>query len=67
MSHRRLDRVDLFRFRQSYERAGRNSALRYRLIERQYFDLAATIGTVPVSVVALVCPQNENLVAFRGY
>jgi len=67
MSHRRLDRVDLVSFGQTYKRAGWNSALRYRLIERQYFDLAATVGTVPVSVVALVCPQNENLVAFRGY
>ena len=66
MSHRSPDRVDPISFRQSYERAGRNSALRYRLIERQDFDLAATIRAVAISVVALVCPLDENLVAFRG-
>jgi len=67
MSHRRLDRVDLVFLSHAYQFACSNAALCYRLIKRQYFDLAATIATLAKSTVATIGPEHEDLVAFSRY
>jgi hypothetical protein len=58
-----LDDVDLICFREPQKRSGWNTASCDRLIERQYFNLVSAVGALAESVVALIGPQNENLVA----